>query len=215
MKYISEFEGMGNEKELDDKIAAVHSKVFGVTPQKKSKLSKLLNKVKKKKAQQRYDEKLQDQSDNKSRIESETTQDIGLSNTKIGLFNDSNKNVAANNEGNYQKGDDSPQTPDNEISNIQNIDDSPDDNLKSSKISIFSHNFDNGNHFDNGINSDNHELDNQNELEINLQNSAAEDVEVGSPKFGSPRNLSDSSQKGNSTASKEQSNNSHKSEGEE
>ena len=141
MRYVSEFEDMGNEKDLQQKIRQVHDKVFNQTnlepSGKKTKLGKLLKNMKKKKLRKI---KKKETGDGSSKVDdvSEITKDL-TSKPSVSQYN-------------------APHTPDKFLTRKSPVEEDKDYNqespsanetsqfdrseindLRTSKISIFSH----------------------------------------------------------------------------
>uniref|UniRef100_A0A7S3J257 Uncharacterized protein n=1 Tax=Euplotes harpa TaxID=151035 RepID=A0A7S3J257_9SPIT len=143
MRYISEFEEMGDEKDLNTKIASVHNKVFDpetLDNSKKTKLGKLLHNMRKKKmlkVKKKATGGKLDIDDNSSNVTKEIT--TLKSHTKSN-FDESSKKKSSNESGSMEE-----EKSFEEKSNLTNKESTFDDNnksdMRSSKISIFSHNF--------------------------------------------------------------------------
>ena len=80
MRYISEFEEMGDDKNLNDKIAAVHKKFFDKTEikknSKKSKLRKLLHKMNKNKQKRDKTREYHEKEEEKKAMPTATPKDL-------------------------------------------------------------------------------------------------------------------------------------------
>ena len=143
MKYISQFEEMGEEKDLDEKIKAVHQKIFNdddLSGTKKTKLGKLLQNMRKKKLM-----KIKKKKEQGEDITTEVTKEITSlkSNTKS-HFDDSSKKKSSGESGESVNSTEEHKHIEQESSQADKsitFADKNNDDMRNSKISIFSHNY--------------------------------------------------------------------------
>jgi len=138
MRYISEFEEMGEEKNLSDRIKTIQDKVFNKTNMvktgKKSKLSKLLKNMQKKKMAQK---KATDGSPtNKNGIQSQMTKGMTSKVSGTNGLSHSAKSVSSNSSRENKV-----LPPPGQLDKVNVFEPTEgDEDLRASKISLFSHN---------------------------------------------------------------------------
>lgn len=135
MRYISEFEEMDKERDLNSRIQQVHKKIFESSKfspvGKKSKLNKLLRNMKKKKLKKKNTEQ-ESRKDDVSQITKDLTSKPSMTNMDLRSKSNIRDSIQGSNDDGVS--DSSPSKHPADTSDIN-------DEMRVSKISLFSHNF--------------------------------------------------------------------------
>ena len=140
MRYISQFEEMGEDKDLDEKIKDVHQKIFNnpdLSGTKKTKLGKLLQNMRKKKLM-----KIKKKKDHPDDKITEVTKELTSmkSNTKS-YFDESSKKKSSGESGDSMEDQNKDEQESPKFERSETFADPNKEDMRSSKISIFSHNY--------------------------------------------------------------------------